>query len=55
MGSWELDLGSGETLWSEGMYRILGLPPVRSGAPRRRFSSTYIPMTVSGCGGCWPT
>jgi PAS domain S-box-containing protein len=28
MGSWELDLVSGETLWSDGMYRILGLPPV---------------------------
>lgn len=27
MGSWELDLRSGETLWSEGLYRILGLPP----------------------------
>lgn len=26
MGSWELDLRSGGTLWSEGMYRILGLP-----------------------------
>jgi PAS domain S-box-containing protein len=24
MGSWELDLRSGETLWSEGLYRILG-------------------------------
>jgi hypothetical protein len=24
MGSWELDLRSGETLWSDGMYRILG-------------------------------
>ena len=27
MGSWELDLRSGETLWSDGMYRILGLEP----------------------------
>jgi DNA-binding CsgD family transcriptional regulator len=27
MGSWELDLDSGETMWSDGMYRILGLPP----------------------------
>ena len=27
MGSWELDLASRETVWSEGMYRILGLPP----------------------------
>src|SRR6478672_6123500 len=26
MGSWELDLRSGETVWSDGMYRILGLP-----------------------------
>jgi PAS domain S-box-containing protein len=27
MGSWVFDLGSRETVWSEGMYRILGLPP----------------------------
>lgn len=27
VGSWVFDLGSRETLWSEGMYRILGLPP----------------------------
>jgi PAS domain S-box-containing protein len=27
MGIWELDLGSGETIWSAGIYRILGLPP----------------------------
>jgi DNA-binding CsgD family transcriptional regulator len=26
MGSWELDLVSGQTLWSDGMYRVLGLP-----------------------------
>jgi DNA-binding CsgD family transcriptional regulator len=26
MGSWELDLRSGDTVWSGGMYRILGLP-----------------------------
>jgi DNA-binding CsgD family transcriptional regulator len=26
-GSWELDLGSRELVWSEGMYRILGLEP----------------------------
>jgi DNA-binding CsgD family transcriptional regulator len=31
MGSWELDLVSGETLWSDGMYRILGLPLVEEG------------------------
>ena len=28
MGSWEFDLGSGEALWFEGMYRILSLPPI---------------------------
>jgi PAS domain S-box-containing protein len=27
MGSWVFDLASHETHWSEGMYRILGLPP----------------------------
>ena len=27
MGSWELDLRSGETLWSDGIYGILGIPP----------------------------
>jgi PAS domain S-box-containing protein len=27
MGSWVVDLGSRETEWSEGMYRIFGLPP----------------------------
>jgi PAS domain S-box-containing protein len=31
MGTWELDLESGKTLWSEGMYRILGLPPSEDG------------------------
>jgi PAS domain S-box-containing protein len=29
MGSWVLDLESRTALWSEGMYRILGLPPGR--------------------------
>ena len=32
MGSWELDVRTGETLWSDGIYRILGIPP--SGAAR---------------------
>jgi PAS domain S-box-containing protein len=27
MGTWKLDLESGKTVWSDGMYRILGLPP----------------------------
>jgi PAS domain S-box-containing protein len=27
LGSWEQDLLSGETVWSDGMYRILGLEP----------------------------
>jgi PAS domain S-box-containing protein len=31
LGSWELDLQSGETVWSEGMYRILGLSPGKGG------------------------
>ncbi len=31
MGSWVFDLGSREILWSEGMYRILGLPPSEEG------------------------
>ena len=31
MGSWEQDLRSGETLWSDGMYRILDLAPVETG------------------------
>jgi PAS domain S-box-containing protein len=35
MGSWELDLGSRETVWSEGMYRILGLAPVGEGISDR--------------------
>ena len=26
-GSWELDLESGEALWSAGMYRVLGVAP----------------------------
>ena len=33
MGSWELDLRSRETLWSEGIYRILGLPPSEVAQP----------------------
>ena len=31
MGTWELDLSSREVVWSEGMYRILGLPPAGEG------------------------
>jgi PAS domain S-box-containing protein len=31
MGSWELDLRTGEILWSEGMYRILDLPVADEG------------------------
>ena len=33
MGSWELDLRSGETLWSDGIYRILGIPPSDAAQP----------------------
>jgi PAS domain S-box-containing protein len=33
MGSWEHDLASGETLWTAGMYRILGLPFAQAGQP----------------------
>lgn len=33
MGSWELDLRSGETLWSDGLYRILGIAPVAAAQP----------------------
>jgi PAS domain S-box-containing protein len=29
IGSWELDLRTGETVWSEGLYRILGLEPAQ--------------------------
>jgi PAS domain S-box-containing protein len=29
IGSWELDLRTGETIWSDGLYRILGLEPAR--------------------------
>ena len=31
MGSWELDLSTGEIVWSAGMYRILDLPPAEEG------------------------
>lgn len=27
VGSWELDLRTGDTVWSEGMFRVLGLDP----------------------------
>ncbi|MDH5490141.1 MAG: PAS domain S-box protein, partial [Rhodospirillaceae bacterium] len=30
LGSWELDLGSGETKWSDEVYRILGLIPTNT-------------------------
>lgn len=30
LGSWELDLASGQMLWSDELYRILGLEPERS-------------------------
>jgi len=33
MGSWELDLRSRETLWSDGIYRILGIPPSGAAQP----------------------
>jgi PAS domain S-box-containing protein len=36
MGSWQRDLQSGETLWSAGMYRILGLPPATAGQPEQK-------------------
>ena len=44
MGSWELDLRSGETLWSGGMYRILGLPFAEQAHDRAE--STSMPMTM---------
>ena len=34
MGSWELDLRSRETVWSGGMYRILGLPSAEQARDR---------------------
>jgi DNA-binding CsgD family transcriptional regulator len=27
MGSWDLDLRTGDTVWTDGLYRMLGLPP----------------------------
>jgi len=33
MGSWELDVRTGETLWSDGIYRILGIPPSAAAQP----------------------
>jgi PAS domain S-box-containing protein len=31
MGTWELDLESGKAVWSQGLYRILDLPPSEDG------------------------
>ena len=55
MGSWELDLRSGETVWSDGMYRILGLPPAGSGARRREVLEHVHPDDRSAWSGCWRT
>jgi hypothetical protein len=48
LGSWEFDLGSGEALWFEGMYRILSLRPAWTRTPRRRSPSMSLPRIVSG-------
>jgi PAS domain S-box-containing protein len=34
-GSWEIDLDTGDTLWSDGMYRIVGLSPAEAGKHKR--------------------
>lgn len=52
MGSFELDLRSGEVLWSAGFDRILGMEP----SDRRRtvpeILELTIPTTVGGSNGC---
>jgi PAS domain S-box-containing protein len=64
MGSWEFDLGSRETVWSEGMYRILGLAPTGEGIsemeafehvhPEDRQRMRQLLLEVTECPGAVP-
>ncbi|MFD1871102.1 PAS domain-containing protein [Hymenobacter bucti] len=41
LGSWEYTVATGALVWSEGLYRLLGLPPGRLVGPR-----TYLDVVV---------
>jgi len=43
LGSWSWDLTTGEVIWSDELYRILGLPPEQGGASLERFQSLLHP------------
>jgi len=41
LGSWEYTVATGALVWSEGLYRLLGLPPGQAVGPR-----TYLDLVV---------
>ena len=42
VGSWRLDLASGEISWSEGLYHLFGLDPQRMSAPPGRWIFEHV-------------
>jgi PAS domain S-box-containing protein len=43
LGTWDWDLKSGEIVWSEGMYELLGIEPVGSGPSIERWLEVVLP------------
>jgi PAS domain S-box-containing protein len=43
LGTWDWDLKSGEIVWSEGMYELLGIEPVGSGPNIERWLEVVLP------------
>jgi PAS domain S-box-containing protein len=43
LGTWELDFRTGETLWSDGMYRILGIEPELAGRDEEKILQVVHP------------
>jgi PAS domain S-box-containing protein len=43
LGTWDWDLKSGEIVWSEGMYELLGIEPVASGPSIERWLEVVLP------------
>ncbi len=48
MGTWELDLISGELTWDEGMYRIYGVPPDRFEGAYEAWRKAVLPDDLPG-------
>jgi PAS domain S-box-containing protein len=43
LGTWDWDLKSGEIVWSEGMYELLGIEPIGSGPSIERWLEVVLP------------